>query len=194
MTNIEKNSLAIAACKVCMGVIESTRGAKAGHPGVDMSTGSLGQGISMAVGMTVLCLSDDVEAHTAVKAAYEHESPVYLRFGRLAIPVFHDEETFKFKSGKGEQFTERNDVAIVSTGLMVDEALKDAEMLRAEGIVGRVINICTIKPLDKEIILKAAKECGNLVAFCGFVSAGYVEVTGFFYFIENCVNQKSVIN
>ena len=114
-------------------------------------------------GMTVLCPSDDVEARAAVKAAYEHEGPVYLRFGRLAIPVFHDEETFKFEIGKGEQLTEGNDVAIVATGLMVDEALKAAEMLKAEGIAARVINICTIKPLDEELILKAAKECGKIV-------------------------------
>ena len=114
-------------------------------------------------GMTVLCPSDDVEARAAVKAAYAHEGPVYLRFGRLAIPVFHDEETFKFEIGKGEQLTDGNDVAIIATGLMVDEARKAAEMLKAEGIAARVINICTIKPLDEEIILKAAKECGKVV-------------------------------
>ena len=114
-------------------------------------------------GMTVLCPSDDVEARAAVKAAYAHEGPVYLRFGRLAIPVFHDEETFKFEIGKGEQLTEGNDVAIIATGLMVDEARKAAEMLKAEGIAARVINICTIKPLDEEIVLKAAKECGKVV-------------------------------
>ena len=114
-------------------------------------------------GMVVLCPSDDVEARAAVKAAYEHNGPVYLRFGRLAIPVFHDEETFKFEIGKGEQLTEGNDVAIIATGLMVDEARKAAEMLKAEGIAARVINICTIKPLDEEIVLKAAKECGKVV-------------------------------
>ncbi len=114
-------------------------------------------------GMTVLCPSDDVEARAAVKAAYAHEGPVYLRFGRLAIPVFHDEETFTFEIGKGEQLTEGNDVAIVATGLMVNEAMKAAEALKAEGIAARVINICTIKPLDEEIILKAAKECGKIV-------------------------------
>ena len=114
-------------------------------------------------GMTVLCPSDDVEARAAVKAAYAHEGPVYLRFGRLDIPVFHDEETFKFEIGKGEQLTDGNDVAIIATGLMVDEARKAAEMLKAEGIAARVINICTIKPLDEEIILKAAKECGKVV-------------------------------
>ena len=114
-------------------------------------------------GMTVLCPSDDVEARAAVKAAYAHEGPVYLRFGRLAIPVFHDEETFTFEIGKGEQLTEGNDVAIIATGLMVNEAMKAAETLKAEGIAARVINICTIKPLDEEIILKAAKECGKIV-------------------------------
>ena len=114
-------------------------------------------------GMTVLCPSDDVEARAAVKAAYAHEGPVYLRYGRQAIPVFHDEETFKFEIGKGEQLIDGNDVAIIATGLMVDEARKAAEMLKAEGIAARVINICTIKPLDEEIILKAAKECGKVV-------------------------------
>ena len=114
-------------------------------------------------GMVVLCPSDDVEARAAVKAAYEHEGPVYLRFGRLAIPVFHDEESFKFEIGKGEQLTEGSDVAIIATGLMVNEALIAAEQLKAEGIAARVINICTIKPLDEEIVIKAAKECGKVV-------------------------------
>ena len=114
-------------------------------------------------GMVVLCPSDDVEARAAVKAAYEHQGPVYLRFGRLAIPVFHDEENFTFEIGKGEQLTEGNDVAIIATGIMVNEALMAAEQLKAEGIAARVINICTIKPLDEEIVLKAAKECGKVV-------------------------------
>ena len=114
-------------------------------------------------GMTVLCPSDDVEARAAVKAAYEHEGPVYLRFGRLALPVFHDEATFKFEIGKGEQLTEGNDVAIIATGLEVNEALIAAEQLKNEGIQARVINLCTVKPLDEEIVLKAAKECGAVV-------------------------------
>jgi len=114
-------------------------------------------------GMVVLSPSDDVEARAAVKAAYAHEGPVYLRFGRLAVPVFHDEENFTFEIGKGEQLTEGNDVAIVATGLMVNEALIAAEQLKAEGIAARVINICSIKPLDEEIILKAAKECGKVI-------------------------------
>ncbi len=114
-------------------------------------------------GMTVLCPADDVEAKAAVKAAYEHEGPVYLRFGRLAVPVFHDEATFKFEIGKGEQLTEGSDVAILATGLEVNEALVAAEQLKNEGIQARVINLCTIKPLDEEIVLKAARECGAVV-------------------------------
>ncbi len=81
-------------------------------------------------GMTVLCPSDDVEARAAVKAAYEHQGPVYLRFGRLAVPVFHDETTFQFEIGKGEQLTNGSNVAVIATGLLVLEALKAAEVLR----------------------------------------------------------------
>ena len=114
-------------------------------------------------GMTVLCPADDVEAKAAVKAAYEHEGPVYLRFGRLALPVFHDEATFKFEIGKGEQLTDGSDVAIIATGLEVNEALIAAEQLKNEGIQARVINLCTIKPLDEELVVKAAKECGAVV-------------------------------
>ncbi len=114
-------------------------------------------------GMTVLCPADDVEARAAVKAAYEHQGPVYLRFGRLALPVFHDEATFKFEIGKGEQLTEGSDVAIIATGLEVNEALIAAEQLKNEGIQARVINLCTIKPLDEELVVKAAKECGAVV-------------------------------
>ena len=114
-------------------------------------------------GMTVLCPADDVEAKAAVKAAYEHEGPVYLRFGRLALPVFHDEATFKFEIGKGEQLTEGSDVAIIATGLEVNEALIAAEQLKNEGIHARVINLCTIKPLDEEIVLRAARECHKII-------------------------------
>ena len=114
-------------------------------------------------GMTVLSPSDDVEARAAVKAAYAYEGPVYIRLGRLATPVFHDAERYTFQIGKGEQLTEGNDVAIIATGLMVAEALTAAENLAKEGIHARVINICTIKPLDEEIVLKAAKECGKVI-------------------------------
>ena len=114
-------------------------------------------------GMVVMCPSDDVEAKAAVKAAYAYEGPVYIRLGRLAVPVFHDAEHFNFEIGKGEQLTEGSDIAIVATGLMVNEARKAAETLAAEGIHARVINIHTIKPLDEDIILKAARECGKIV-------------------------------
>ena len=114
-------------------------------------------------GMVVICPADTVEATAAVKAAYAYKGPVYLRFGRLAIPVFHDEEHFKFEIGKGETLTEGNDVAIIATGLMVYEAVKAAEALKAEGIHARVINMATIKPLDEELVLKAAKECGRII-------------------------------
>ena len=114
-------------------------------------------------GMVVMCPSDDVEAKAAVKAAYAYEGPVYIRLGRLAVPVFHDAEHFNFEIGKGEQLTEGSDVAIIATGLMVNEALMAAESLKTQGIHARVINICTIKPLDEEIVLKAARECGKVI-------------------------------
>ena len=102
-------------------------------------------------GMTVICPADDIEARAAVRAAYAMEGPVYLRFGRLAVPVFHDEANYHFELGKGEQLTEGNDIAIIATGLMVNEARMAAEQLAAEGIHARVINIPTIRPLDEEI-------------------------------------------
>ena len=114
-------------------------------------------------GMTVICPSDDVEARAAVRAAYEFEGPVYLRFGRSGVPVFHDEDSFRFEIGKGEVLQDGNDVAIIATGLMVCEAMKAGEELKAEGINARVINMATIKPLDEELVLNAAKECGKIV-------------------------------
>ena len=163
-------------------MMAAAAGMAAGYPHLNVKIGATHGGISVGEdgashqccedfalmrsipGMTVLCPSDDVEARAAVKAAYEHEGPVYLRFGRLALPVFHDEATFKFEIGKGEQLTEGNDVAIIATGLEVNEALIAAEQLKNEGIQARVINLCTVKPLDEEIVLKAAKECGAVVS------------------------------
>jgi transketolase len=113
-------------------------------------------------GMVVLSPSDDIEAKAAVEAAYLYNGPVYLRFGRLALPVIHD-ENFQFEIGKGEQLTNGNDIAIIATGLMVAEAIKAAQMLEERGVSARVINICTIKPLDEELVLKAAKECGKVI-------------------------------
>ena len=114
-------------------------------------------------GMVVLCPADDVEAKAAVRAAYAYKGPVYLRFGRLAVPVFHDEATYTFEIGKGEVLRQGSDVAILATGLMTAEALAAAEQLAAEGVNARVINLCTIKPLDTELVLKAAAECGRIV-------------------------------
>ncbi len=114
-------------------------------------------------GMIVLNPSDNVEAKAAVKAAYEHDGPVYLRFGRLAVPVFHDEETFRFQIGKGEILRDGKDVAIIATGLMVDEAVRAGETLAKQGIDAMIVNICTIKPLDEELIIAAAKKCGRVI-------------------------------
>lgn len=114
-------------------------------------------------GMTVICPADDVEAKAAVEAALEFNGPVYMRFGRLAVPVFNDKDTYKFEIGKGVLLKDGSDVTIVATGLMVNEAMIAADMLASEGIKARVINIHTIKPLDKELICKAAKETGVIV-------------------------------
>ncbi|MCC3864791.1 transketolase family protein [Terrisporobacter petrolearius] len=114
-------------------------------------------------GMVVLSPSDDVEAKACVKAAYEHEGPVYIRFGRMAVPVFHDEENFEFKIGKGEILQEGKDVAIIATGLMVSEAIEAGQILKSQGINARVINLPTIKPLDKELLLDTAKECKKII-------------------------------
>ena len=108
--------------------------------------------------MVIINPSDDVEARVAVKAAYEHVGPVYLRFGRLAAPVINDRPDYKFELGKGVTVREGQDITIVATGLEVGFALEAAEKLAADGIDARVINIHTIKPIDKDIIIKAAKE------------------------------------
>jgi len=113
-------------------------------------------------GMVVMNPADDIEAKACVKAAYEHEGPVYMRFGRAACPVFHDED-FQFQIGKGELISDGKDVAIIATGLMVAEAIEAAKVLAEEGISARVINICTIKPLDEEIVLQAARDCGKII-------------------------------
>ncbi len=114
-------------------------------------------------GMVVVCPSDDVEARAAVKAAYEHQGPVYLRFGRLAVPVINDKPDYKFELGKGIVLREGKDLTIVATGLCVAPSLEAAEKLAEEGVDAKVINIHTIKPLDEELIVKAAKETGKVV-------------------------------
>lgn len=114
-------------------------------------------------GMTIINPADDVEAKAAVKAALDFNGPVYMRFGRLAVPVINDSATYKFELGKGIVLRDGSDVTIVATGLMVNEALQSAEVLAAECISARVVNIHTIKPLDKELVCKCAKETGVIV-------------------------------
>ena len=114
-------------------------------------------------GMVVMCPSDDVEAKAAVRAALEYEGPVYIRFGRAAVPVINDKPNYKFEIGKGTVVREGSDVTIVATGICVDSALGAAEKLAAEGISAEVVNICTIKPLDDEIIINSAKKTGKVV-------------------------------
>ncbi len=113
-------------------------------------------------GMTVINPCDDVEARAAVKAAYEMEGPVYMRFGRLAAPVINDENNYKFEIGKGILMRQGSDITIVATGLMVSYALEAAEKLATEGISAEVINIHTIKPLDEDIIVKSAEKTNNV--------------------------------
>ena len=114
-------------------------------------------------GMVIVNPADAVEARAAVKAALEYNGPMYLRFGRLAVPVFNDADNYTFELGKGICLRDGTDVTIVATGVMVDMAVKASELLAAKGISARVINIHTIKPLDKDIILKAAAETGAIV-------------------------------
>ena len=114
-------------------------------------------------GMTIINPADAVEARAAVEAAILFDGPVYLRFGRYAVPVINDKATYKFELGRGVTLREGTDVTIIATGIMVDMASTAAQVLEAEGISARVINIHTIKPLDREIVLKAAKETGAIV-------------------------------
>lgn len=113
-------------------------------------------------GMVVLNPSDDVEARAAVVAAYEHQGPVYIRLGRAVVPVINDNPDYKFELGKGITLRQGKDVALIATGLLVASALEAAEMLAADGIEATVVNIHTIKPLDKELVVKAAKENGKV--------------------------------
>ena len=114
-------------------------------------------------GMVVMSPADAVEAKAMVKAAYEHEGPVYMRFGRSPVPVFHDGESFRFEIGKGEVMRDGTDVAIIANGLLVAEAVEAGKLLADRGVSARIINMATIKPLDGELVLKAAEECGRIV-------------------------------
>ena len=136
-------------------------------------------------GMVVICPADGVEAEAATKAAYDYDGPVYLRMGRLAVPVFHDED-FQFQIGKGEIMRDGTDIAIIANGLMVYEAIQAGEQLASMGISARIVNMSTIKPLDEELVLRCAKECGKIItceehsvigglgeAVCSFLSETY---------------------
>ena len=136
-------------------------------------------------GMVVMSPADDIEAKAMVRAAYLHEGPVYMRFGRAAVPVIHGDD-YKFEIGKGEVLREGKDVAIIANGLLVAEALTAAEELAAAGIDAMVINMATIKPLDEELVLAAAKKCGKIItceehsiigglgeAVCSYLSENY---------------------
>ncbi|MCI9367448.1 MAG: transketolase family protein [Oscillospiraceae bacterium] len=114
-------------------------------------------------GMVVMSPADEVEARAMVKAAYEHQGPVYMRFGRSPVPVFHDPARFTFEIGKGEVMREGTDVAVIANGLLVAEAVEAGELLAQRGISARIINMATIKPLDRDLVLKAARECGKIV-------------------------------
>lgn len=152
-----------------------------GYPGLNVKIGATHAGISVGEdgathqcnedialmrtipGMVIINPADDVEARAAVRAAYEYVGPVYLRFGRLAVPVFNDPETYKFELGKGIVLREGSDVTIVATGLTVNNSIEACKMLEADGINAKLINIHTIKPLDKELIVEAAKQTGKVV-------------------------------
>lgn len=113
-------------------------------------------------GMTVMSPSDDVEARQMVRVAYEYEGPVYIRFGRMATPVYHNED-YKFEIGRGEILQDGTDIAIIATGIMVPEAIVAGNILKEQGISARIINMPTIKPLDEELVRKAAADCGKIV-------------------------------
>lgn len=114
-------------------------------------------------GMTILSPSDDVEARAALRAALDYKGPVYIRYGRLAVEVIHDEKDYTFTIGKGRIEKEGSDVSLIATGICVQEALKAAVLLEQQGINAQVINISTIKPLDTELIVNAAKKTGKVV-------------------------------
>ena len=114
-------------------------------------------------GMVVMCPSDYVEAKAAVRAAVEYEGPVYIRFGRANVSIINDRPDYKFEIGKGNVVREGKDVTIIANGICVDSALGAAEMLAAEGIDAEVVNICTVKPLDEELVISSAKKTGKVV-------------------------------
>lgn len=137
-------------------------------------------------GMVVLSPSDDVEARAAIRAAYEYEGPVYIRLGRLAVPVINDEENYKFELGKGIVLREGTDLTIIATGLCVAEALGAADMLAEQGISAEVINIHTIKPLDEELVIASAKKTGRV-----FTVEEHSVIGGLGSAVCDCLSEKA---
>ena len=137
-------------------------------------------------GMVVLSPSDDVEARAAVRAAYEHDGPVYIRLGRLAVPVINDEENYTFEMGKGIVLREGTDLTIIATGLCVAEALGAADMLAEQGISAEVINIHTIKPLDEELVIASAKKTGRV-----FTVEEHSVIGGLGSAVCDCLSEKA---
>ena len=137
-------------------------------------------------GMVVINPADDVEAKAAVKAAIEHVGPVYIRFGRLAVPVINDVPEYKFELGKGVTLREGKDLTIVATGLCVSESLEAAKMLEKDGINAKVINIHTIKPLDEDLIVAAAKETGKV-----FTVEEHSVIGGLGSAVCDCLSEKA---
>ncbi|ADL06622.1 transketolase family protein [Lacrimispora saccharolytica] len=152
-----------------------------GYPGLNVKIGATHGGISVGEdgathqcnedfalirtipGMVVLCPSDDVEAKAAVKAAYEHKGPVYLRFGRVPVPSLNQKEGYRFQMGKGVVLKEGTDITIIANGILVNEVLEAEKMLAEKGLQAQIINIHTIKPLDKDLVIRSAKKTGKVV-------------------------------
>ena len=155
-----RNSIAYPALNVKIGATHG--GASVGEDGASHQCNEDIAIMRAIPNMTVICPSDYIEAREAVKAAYAHEGPVYMRFGRLAIPQFNDED-YKMEIGKGVVLREGTDATVIASGLLVYEALLAADSLKEQGINIRVINIHTIKPIDEDIIIKASKETPFIV-------------------------------
>ncbi len=158
---IVRNSIAYPALNVKIGATHA--GISVGEDGASHQCNEDIALMRVIPNMTIINPADSVEAKAAVLSMAEHNGPVYMRFGRLAVPVFNDPDTYKFELGKGIQLKDGKDITIIATGLMVNEAVEASKILAEQGIDARVINIHTIKPIDKDIIIKAAKETGKII-------------------------------
>lgn len=158
---IVRNSIAYPALNVKIGATHA--GISVGEDGASHQCNEDIALMRVIPNMTIINPADSVEAKAAVLSMAEHEGPVYMRFGRLAVPVFNDPDTYKFELGKGIELRHGKDITIIATGLMVNEAVEASKILAEQGIDARIINIHTIKPIDREIIIKAAKETGRII-------------------------------